>query len=188
MWPFLYFADDRLSTAELTSARLDGDLVELGDAFLPADAVETAELRAASLRACVPDTLAVTRTTAAWVHGAIPEAPVRHCVQRMSATRLHHVRGARLDYRERLLTADAVTRIGGVWVTTPERTLADLARALQAGEPTAAAIEQMIVWRPHLVTAALALLAQGPRTLHKRPAQAYLRARWAGAAQEEVTR
>ena len=30
MWPFLYFADDRLSTAELASARLDGDVVEVG--------------------------------------------------------------------------------------------------------------------------------------------------------------
>jgi len=188
MWPFLYFAGDRLSTAELTSARLDGDLVELGEAFLPADAVETPELRAASLRSFLPDTLAATRTTAAWVHGAIAEAPVRHCVQRMSATRLHHVRGARLDYRESLLAADAVIRVGGVWVTTPERTLADLARGLQAGEGCAAVIDQMIVWRPQLVPAALALLAQGARTLHKRPAQAYLRARSERAIQDEVTR
>ena len=49
-WPFLYFADDRLSTAELASARLDGDVVEVGEAYMPADAVETRELRAASLR------------------------------------------------------------------------------------------------------------------------------------------
>ena len=39
--PFLYFADDRLSRAELSAACLDGDLVELGEAYIPADAVET---------------------------------------------------------------------------------------------------------------------------------------------------
>ena len=39
--PFLYFADDRLSLAELSAAWLDGDLVELGEAYIPADAVET---------------------------------------------------------------------------------------------------------------------------------------------------
>ena len=40
-WPFLYFAGDRLSLAELACARLDGDVVEIGDAYMPADAVET---------------------------------------------------------------------------------------------------------------------------------------------------
>ena len=50
--PFLYFADERLSPAELSAARLDGHLVELGEAYIPADAVETRGLRAGSLRAC----------------------------------------------------------------------------------------------------------------------------------------
>ena len=44
--PFLYQIDDRLSLAELTAARLDGHLVELGEAYIPADAVETLGLRA----------------------------------------------------------------------------------------------------------------------------------------------
>jgi len=30
--PFLYFADERLSPAELSAARLDGHLVDLGEA------------------------------------------------------------------------------------------------------------------------------------------------------------
>ena len=64
-WPFLYFADDRLSTAELASARLDGDVVEVGEAYMPADAVETRELRAASLRPMIPAALAVIRESAA---------------------------------------------------------------------------------------------------------------------------
>ena len=63
--PFLFFVDDRLSLAELSAARLDGDLVELGDAFIPADAIETGALRAGSLTSMLGDTLAATHLTAA---------------------------------------------------------------------------------------------------------------------------
>ena len=42
--PFLYFPHDRLSPAELSAARLDGHVVELGEGYIPADAVETAEI------------------------------------------------------------------------------------------------------------------------------------------------
>ena len=80
--PFLYFADDRLSLAELSAACLDGDLVELGEAYIPADAVETRGLRAGSLRELLGDSLAATHLSAAWIHGALGEPPVRHTVQR----------------------------------------------------------------------------------------------------------
>ena len=53
---FLHLPGDRLSRAELCAARLDGDVVEIGEAYAPADLVETAALRIASLaplvRAC----------------------------------------------------------------------------------------------------------------------------------------
>ena len=73
--PFLYFADDRLSLAELSAACLDGDLVELGEAYIPADAVETRGLRAGSLAGVLGDSLAATHLTAAWIHGALPDPP-----------------------------------------------------------------------------------------------------------------
>ena len=73
--PFLYFADDRLSRAELTAACLDGDLVELGDAYIPADAVETSALRAGSLLPVLGENLAATHLTAAWIQGALPQQP-----------------------------------------------------------------------------------------------------------------
>lgn len=187
-WPFLYFPGDRLSTAELAGARLDGDVVELGEAYLPTDAVETAVLRAGSLRRLVVPSLAATRATAAWIHGATWAAPARHQVQRVSATRLHHVLDTRLSYHERRLPADAVTRVGGVWVTTPARTLADLARDLQAGDGDPALIDRMITWSPVVLDTALDLLESGPRTMHKRPALAYLRARRSGLDQDDVTR
>src|SRR5688572_32502849 len=98
--PFLYFADDRLSLAELTAARLDGDVVELGDAYIPADAVETRGLRAGSLTALLGDTLAATHLSAAWVHGALPDPPARHTVQRAVARRRHRLPGRHLVYRD----------------------------------------------------------------------------------------
>ena len=98
--PFLYFPGDRLSPAELSAARLDGDVVELGDAYIPADAVETQALRAGSLHALLGDTLAATHLSAAWILGAIDEPPSRHTVQRAVAHRLHHVMGRRILYRD----------------------------------------------------------------------------------------
>jgi len=189
-WPFLYFAGDRLSTAELTCARLDGDVVEVGEAYMPADAVETRELRAASLRERVPETLAATRDTAAWVHGAVPDPPSRHSVQRRSPVRLHHVIDARLSYRDQLMPADAIERIGGVWVTTPERTLADLVRALHAGDAVVDLVEALLAWRSDLAAGALEMLEGGPAMHHKRPALEFLRARAAvpRRGQDEVTR
>lgn len=175
-WPFVYIAGDRLSLAELSGARLDGDLVELGDAYMPADAVETSELRAASLRGDIPDVLAVSRATAAWVHGALADAPGRHRVQRVSRLRINHVIDHRLLYRDQVLPADAVERIGGLWVTTPARTLGDLARDLQRGEDVRAAVEALAAWRPGLPADAADLLEAGPRAHYRRGAVAYLRA------------
>ncbi len=126
--PFLYFADDKLSAAELSAARLDGHLVELGDAYIPADAVETRELRAGSLTGLLGDTLAATHITAAWVHGAVHEPPARHTVQRAIDRRLHQVIDRRMLYRDLAVGADDLVLIGGVWVTTLPRTLADTAR------------------------------------------------------------
>lgn len=188
-WPFLYFTDDRLSEAELTSARLDGDLVEVGDAYMPADAVETAQLRAASVRERVPEALALTRESAAWIHGALCVAPARHSVQRRRVLRLHQVVDARLNYRDQLLPRGAAVRIGGVWVTTLERTVGDLVRAMCAGEDASVHVEAILQWRPGLAAATLEALRQGPGVHFKRPAMEFLRARAAQAqAQDEVTR
>ncbi len=192
-WPFLYFAGDRLSTAELTSARLDGDVVEVGDAYMPADAIETRELRAGSLRERVPETLALVRESAAWVHGAVMDAPIRHSVQRRSTVRLPHVIDARLAYSDQPLSAGDAMTVSGVWITTPARTLADLVRALCAGDRVSSEVEAMIAWRPGLVDDAIAVLERGTTVHFKRPALAFLRARRGDPAaralrQEEITR
>src|SRR3546814_10427379 len=89
--PFLYFAGSRLSQAELSAACLDGDLVPLGEGFVPADLIETTALRAASLRPVLGTSLAASHLSAAWVLGGIDDPPARHRVQRAVDRRLHHI-------------------------------------------------------------------------------------------------
>lgn len=180
--PFLFFADDRLSQAELTAACLDGHLVELGDAYMPADAVETAALRAGSLARLLGDALAATHLSAAWIHGALPAPPARHTVQRAVSRRLHTMPAPRLVYRDLTVVADDLLVIGGVLVTAPVRTLTDLARVDDADHARAARL--LADARPDAVPAAIERLGAGTLP-HKRAALARLRAL---ARQEEVTR
>ncbi|TQJ32170.1 hypothetical protein [Microbacterium sp. SLBN-146] len=182
--PFLYFADERLSIAELSAARLDGHVVELGDAYIPADAVETAALRAGSLRYVLKDTLAATHLTAAWVHGAALVPPVRHTVQRAVRRRLHAVIGVSLVYRDVALPLDDLQLIGGVWVTTPARTLADLVRI---GDHAHTEVAQTLLHDvPGVGEQAEAWLAEHRGIRNRRPGIALLAKLL--AAQEEVTR
>lgn len=126
--PFLYFVDEQLSLAELSAARLDGHLIEVDAAYMPADTVETPSARAASLGPLLRDLMAATHLSAAWVYGAISDPPTRHTVQRAVQHRIHGVIHRRLHYRDTNLPEDDLYRIGGVFVTTPARTAADLAR------------------------------------------------------------
>lgn len=171
--PFLYFPDERLSPAELSAACLDGHLVELGDAYIPADAVETPWLRAGSLRGILGDTLAATHLSAAWVHGALHTPPSRHTVQRAVARRLHHVMGRRFVYRDLTIDVDDLLSMGGCWVTTPERTLADLARTPDAEHERAA--RSLVAELPGLAADAAAWLETHPSLPHKKAALVFLR-------------
>lgn len=171
--PFLYLVDDRLSATELSAARLDGHVVEVGDAFIPADAVETPGLRAGSLSATLGDTLAATHLTAAWVHGGLDEPPARHTVQRAVSRRLHHVFGPRLLYRDGCVDERDLQLRGGVRVTTPERTLADLCRTPDTDHADAA--RRLSRAHPGLADAAIAWYATSGPVPYKRSALALLR-------------
>jgi len=181
--PHLYFADDRLSAAELAAACLDGHLIALGDAYIPADAVETAALRAGSLLPLLGDSLAASGMSAAWIHGAAPEPPVRHRVQRATSRRLHIVIDRRLDYHDTPIPERDLVRMGGVSVTSPLRTLIDLARADTAAE--AAAGRALLDAGDTTITEALSWLGEAGPLRGKRTALARVQA-W--AAQLEVTR
>jgi len=187
---FLYFAGERLAQAELSAARLDGHLVELGEGYIPADAVETRELRAGSLRGLLGDTLAATHLSAAWIHGALHEPPARHTVQRAVARRLHQVISRRLLYRDLSVDPADLRSIGGVLVTAPVRTLADLSRVLD--DDHAQAARQMADTAPGLADQAIAWLESHGALPNKRSALPFLRGLAAredhADAQDEVTR
>jgi hypothetical protein len=187
--PFLYYADHRLSVAELTAARLDGHVVELGDAYIPADAVETAALRAGSLRDILGTVLAATHLSAAWIHDAVADPPPRHTVQRAVPRRLHHVLGRRFRYRDAMIPPQHLTVVGGVNVTDRVRTLVDLAR--EGDDAHGAAAAAMTNRWPGLAEEALALIAASGPFPGKRPAAgliARLSAERTVGLQDEVTR
>lgn len=127
--PFFYLPGGRLTQAELSAACLDGHLVALGDGYIPADVVESSDLRASSVAHLLGTTLAATHESAAWILGRLDEPPTRHHVQRAVERRLHHVVSRRLIYRDPFIGDDDLLRIASVLVSTPARTLADLARS-----------------------------------------------------------
>ncbi len=182
--PYLYFATGRLSIAELSAACLDGHLVGLGEGYIPADAVETAALRAGSLVELLGDSLAASHLSAAWIHGALPDPPARHTVQRCVPHRLHHVFGRRIVYRELRVEDADLHRIGGVLVTSPARTLADLARVRDAEHARAA--RWLAEAMPGLVEQAREWVGAQGALPHKRTALMLLGE--LAAAQDDVTR
>lgn len=127
MHPALFYRPGgRLSLPELSAARLDGDVVEVGEGYIPADAIEGAGARALSLSPLVPPGTAVSGISAAWVHGAGDAPPGVHHVSRISASRQRIAPSIRVVHHERRLCADDVRSISGVWVQTPEATAESL--------------------------------------------------------------
>ena len=98
--------------------------------------------------------------------------------------RLHLVPDRRLVYRDLPVAPADLQRMCGVLVTTPERTLADLARL--GDETHSRAAQLLAASAPGLVAAAIARLESGSLP-HKRAALNLLR-QIAATAQEDVTR
>ena len=117
-----------LPIAELTAARLDGELFGVDSCFAPIDEIEQTHHRAASLGAVVPDRLIAEQHSAAWVWGAVarPPAPHEFCVASGARVRVLGVRWLRV--REVVIDDRELASLGGMLVTTPLRTAIDLAR------------------------------------------------------------
>ena len=120
-----------LPEAELSAARLDGELFTLDECYWPTDTFETPHERAASLRAILPPRLIAERMTAAWIYGAIacPPTPLEVCAD--TAARYRSVGLSRCDIREVVLDQGDVVWLGGLAVTSPARTILDIARCAQ---------------------------------------------------------
>lgn len=117
-----------LPLAELSSARLDGELYALGEYWCPIDEPEGPPVRARAAGLLVPPRAIAERMTAAWIFGIAPE-PTRHqfCVD--LGARTHVPPSPRLQLREVHCAPEDTLTIGGLRVTTPLRTVVDLARS-----------------------------------------------------------
>ncbi|MFL0409802.1 hypothetical protein ACH0AH_01345 [Microbacterium paludicola] len=172
----VHFAHDILSPAELSAALLDGELARVGGAFAPGDALESPELRAATLRPILGDTLVAIGRSAAWVHGALGLPPDVHHVQRGPHGTTRPVRRD-VRFRDTAIESADTVLLGGVRVSSRSRTLVELAR--EADDPVAAGAARRLA-SPALIREALDWIAAHRRLPGRQPAMAFL----AGLASE----
>nr|WP_201469795.1 type IV toxin-antitoxin system AbiEi family antitoxin [Microbacterium hydrocarbonoxydans] len=131
---FLYLAGSALTVAELTAARIDGDLFEIGDGYIPADLVEARSTRASSIAHLIPIDTAASGPSAAWIHGAGDAPPAIHHVRRAVERRIRSTRRARIVLHDTSVASTELEVLGGVLVMTPARTMVDLALGLHRDE------------------------------------------------------
>ena len=117
-----------LPLAELSGARLDGELFALADCWCPVDEIDGPPRRAqaAGMLPASPRAIA-ERLTAAWIYGLAPE-PRRHQFFVQNTARMKLDPSARLLIREVSCPSDQLQTISGLRVTLPLRTAVDLAR------------------------------------------------------------
>lgn len=163
-----------LSLPELASARLDGLLIEVGDAYLPADLPDDAAVRIASLRPLLVDGFAASGPTAAWVHGYGDAPPRCHHLQRHSPKRRRLEPTPLLVLHDRQLDATDIELCGGFAVTTKVRTFTDLVRSAAADSEYAQWMHRMAAAEPALVLRVRAELAARHRLPGKIAALAVL--------------
>ncbi|MGW9626479.1 SAM-dependent methyltransferase [Microbacterium sp. NPDC055521] len=186
MYPALFYRPgDRLSLPELSAARLDGDVVEVGEGYMPADTIEGAAARALSLSSLVPPGTAVSGVSAAWVHGAGDAPPRMHHVSRITAGRQRIGPSTRVMYHERRLAGADIVSMAGLWVQTPEATAVSLLLSSARSTEDEIWLHALVRISPGLADAVRARvlpLGRRPGAVHARR----ILAGWAG--QDVVTR
>ncbi|GAA3866397.1 hypothetical protein GCM10022381_07530 [Leifsonia kafniensis] len=129
-----------LPIAELSSARLDGELFGLGEFWCPIDVHDEPATRALSVARLLPRRAIAELQSAAWIYGVAPE-PAQHRVCVDTRARAVIASSPRLQVRELRRVGDDSQLIGGLGVTTPLRTAIDLARWEQ---PTTLAVPEVL--------------------------------------------
>lgn len=124
----LLYPDQPLSDPELQAAALEGSVIPTGYAYRLYGVPETPEIRGASLIYVADKRFVVEGFTAAWIHGALERCPRRIHVKRASIKRLAHVHDPRLIFRDLAVRAEWQEQIGGINVTSPGLTFADVLR------------------------------------------------------------
>src|SRR5690554_476773 len=118
-----------LPAAELSAARLDGELFSIADRFTPVDLPESATSRAQALAQELSARVIVEMRSAAWVLGATAVVPVNPEFCSRAEARAKPAAIRRLAVREVVIEDDEILCLGGVRVTSPLRTASDLIRS-----------------------------------------------------------
>lgn len=119
-----------LPDAVLRAAVLDGELVAIGDAYLPIDLPVDPAARARSLRSIAVSGRVLADRTAAWVWGVVPDLTVPRCTIVPSTASVAHSPSAPapgVHTRSARLPRADIAEPGGIPVTSPLRTALDLA-------------------------------------------------------------
>jgi hypothetical protein len=117
-----------LPEAELQAARLDGEVYAVSECFCPIDVLADRHHRGRSLSLVLPRRVIAEQLTAAWVLGAIPFPPRRHQLCADVGARVRSPDTVRASVREVVIEEAEILSFGGLRVTTPLRTVIDLAR------------------------------------------------------------
>ncbi len=116
-----------LPAAELRAAALDGELVPIDGCWAPIDEPDRASQRALALAVQLPDRVIVEQRSAAWVWGLLDAPPRPHDLCTAIGARVRTGEGWPAA-REVVIDEDEMVELGGIRVTTPLRTVIDLAR------------------------------------------------------------
>jgi len=135
-----------LPLAELTAARLDGELYGLADCYCPVDVTADAAVRAAALRAELPhERLIAEQHSAAWIWGALDQSPRPHRLAAAIGARVGRRSSSWMRVREVVIASDDLVETGGLGVTRPLRTALDLLRAPSFGSEERAIVAALMV-------------------------------------------
>lgn len=139
-----------LPPAELTAARLDGELFAVDEGWVCADEPDRSDLRASALASLLPGAegcgrLVMMGLTAVWLHGVTDAPPGHHdvCVRLDDRVTLRLPRRFRLH--EFALAASDECRVGSLRVTTPARTAFDLARVTRPSPAEWEALDALVL-------------------------------------------
>lgn len=117
-----------LPLAELSAARLDGEVYAVDEGYCPVDVPSGPFERAAAIADYCQGRLMAEQRTAAWIWGALSEAPPRLELCASLGARARPAHPIRSIVREVVIDERELVLLAGVGVTTPLRTIIDLAR------------------------------------------------------------
>ena len=134
-----------LPLAELSAARLDGELFAIDEAYSPIDVPDGPTERARSIAPYCQGRLMAEQNSAAWIWGARANPPTFHELCASLGARGRPAFPLRTLVREVVIDEIEFVVLGDVPVTTPLRTIVDLVRFTESFDAEAAATVSKLI-------------------------------------------